>query len=90
MYSQGDLSSNDTAIYTTVDQAPSFPGGNEAMMKFIQQEIKFTEAQKKNNVSGTCFVTFIVEKDGSIGRAKILRGVKANSELDIEVCSCHL
>jgi TonB family protein len=54
---------------------PSFPGGDEARIKFLIENIKYPEAAKKNNIQGTVFVNFIITADGSVTDVKILRGV---------------
>lgn len=63
---------------------PVFPGGEGEMMKFIQQNISYPMAEARAGISGTCFTTFVVEKDGSISNIKLLRGVKNGPGLDKE------
>lgn len=66
------------APLTIVEQMPTFPGGEAAMMKWITDEINkrgYPQMEKEAGISGTCYVTFVVEKDGNITDVKILRGV---------------
>lgn len=70
--------------YTIVEQMPSFKGGDAAMIKFIQKNVKYPQAEKEAGISGTCYVTFIVEKNGKLGEIKILRGVSGGPGLDKE------
>ena len=65
----------DVLAITALDEMPKYPTGEEAMMKFIYESIKYPKAAKDLNLSGTCVVSFIVEKDGSISNAKIVRDV---------------
>ena len=58
-----------------VEEVPSFPGGTEAMNKFIRDRMRFPYAEYEKGLSGTCFVNFIVEKDGSITNIQLLKGV---------------
>lgn len=75
--------SNDS-IYEAgdVEVMPEFPGGNEAMMKFIQENTVYPENAKKNGIGGRTFVSFTIEKDGSIVDVKVLRG--CDKECDAE------
>jgi len=65
---------NDT-IYDIVDQMPKFPGGETAMMEFIAKNVKYPQKAKDEGVQGRVFIQFVVEKDGSIGEVKLLRGI---------------
>lgn len=62
-------------IFTVVEEDPQFPGGMEALFKFIEDNIQYPQSAKDNNISGRVFVTFVVEKDGSITGGKILRDI---------------
>ncbi|MEI7661888.1 MAG: M56 family metallopeptidase [Bacteroidota bacterium] len=57
------------------DKQPGYPGGEEARMKFLVENIKYPELALKNNVAGKVFVGFNVETDGSITNVKVLRGI---------------
>lgn len=65
----------DTAVYSVVDKVPSFPGGSEACMKFLQTNIKYPEEALKKSITGTVFVNFIVEIDGRVTNVKVKRGI---------------
>lgn len=54
---------------------PEFPGGMEALTKYLSENIKYPEQAKKENIQGRVFVIFVVEKDGSVTNAKVLRGI---------------
>lgn len=73
---------NEEKIYTSVEQMPQYPGGNVAMMKYIQSHIKYPPMAKENNIQGNVVVQFVVLKDGSIGEVKIARSV--DKDLDKE------
>lgn len=51
-----------------------FPGGPEAMKKFIQDNVNYPEEDIKTNTQGRVYVKFIVEKDGSISDISFMRG----------------
>jgi periplasmic protein TonB len=62
-------------IFTAVEQNPEFPGGTSEMYKYINSKIKYPPAAQRANISGRVFVKFVVEKDGSIGKIEILKGI---------------
>ena len=71
-----------TKVYETVEQMPEFPGGMEALINFLQENVKYPENAVKNNIEGRVFVQFIVDKTGQVCDAKVVRSV--NEELDAE------
>ena len=54
---------------------PKFPGGEKALMDYVSNNVKYPEEAKNKNIAGRVFVSFVVEKDGSIGEVKVLRGI---------------
>lgn len=72
-------------IFTIVEQMPEFPGGAAAMMKWIKDKIEaigYPQMEKEAGISGTCYVTFVVDKEGNVIDAKVLRGVSGGSGYD--------
>jgi periplasmic protein TonB len=67
-------------IFQIVDQMPQFPDGEAAMFKFINENLKYPAAAKENGIEGKVFVSFVVNTDGSIVDAKVVRGVKGGYE----------
>jgi protein TonB len=70
------------APYTIVEQMPEFPGGEAALRKYLAQNIKYPRIATENGVQGKVFVSFVVDKNGSIGTVKVVRGV--DQALDAE------
>jgi protein TonB len=62
-------------IFVFVEDQPTFPGGDEARIKYLQENIKYPEMAKESGIQGTVYVTFVVEKDGRITNVKVLRGI---------------
>ncbi len=75
-------SNEEKKVYNTVDEMPSFPKGTEAMMKFIQKKIIFPKSAIEKKIIGKCFLTFVVEPDGSIKDITVRKGVENCSECD--------
>lgn len=62
-------------IFTVVEEEPKFPGGMEALYKYLGQNIKYPQLARENGITGKVYVTFVVEKDGSIANPRILRDI---------------
>ena len=62
-------------VFDVVEQMPSFPGGNAALMEYLQQNVKYPVVAQENGVQGRVVVSFVVEKDGSITDVKVVRSV---------------
>jgi protein TonB len=58
--------------FVIVEQMPEFVGGEAAKNKFIIDNIEFPKAEHDAGIQGTCYVSFVVEKDGSITYATVL------------------
>jgi len=72
----------DDNIYSLVDQQPTYPGGMSAFFKYIQSNLQYPSAAKAAGIEGRVFVEYVIEKDGSVTGAKVLKGL--NSECDKE------
>ncbi len=76
----------DTTSIIKMDMAdvlPEFPGGDVAMMQFIQTHVTYPAIARENNIQGRVFVEFIVDTTGNLSNFKIVRSV--SPELDDEV-----
>ncbi len=62
-------------IFMVVENAPAFPGGDAARMKFLQDNIKYPQMARESGIQGTVYVTFVVERSGAVSDVKILRGI---------------
>ncbi len=62
-------------VYQIVEQMPQYTGGEEAMMKYVAENIKYPQAAKDKNIGGRVFVSFVIEKDGSVNEVKVMRGI---------------
>lgn len=74
MMNSGDQHQN-YEIYTLVDKMPSYPGGDEARMRFLQENIVYPVEARSKGYQGTVYLTFVVEPDGSITDVRVLKGV---------------
>lgn len=65
-------------VFFIVETMPEYPGGQLALRKFIATHVMYPEEAKQKGVQGKVFVSFVVEKDGSVGDVKIARGVDSS------------
>jgi protein TonB len=65
----------ETKVFDVVEQMPSFPGGQGALMQWLASNIKYPVVAEENGVQGRVVCTFVVERDGSITDVKVVRGV---------------
>ena len=69
-------------FFMTVENMPEFPGGDLGLMNYIRKNVKYPPIAKEYNITGKVYVSFIVDKSGSVTNEKIVRGVDKN--LDAE------
>ncbi|MBN8683567.1 MAG: energy transducer TonB [Chitinophagales bacterium] len=62
-------------ILNLAEQRPSFPGGEAAMLQFLDENLKYPALAKENGIQGRVIVRFVVEKDGSLSNTEILRDI---------------
>ena len=64
-----------TAVFVVCEEMPVFPGGDEGLMRFISENIKYPEQAKANNITGRVNIRFCVKYDGSIDNVQALGSV---------------
>lgn len=62
-------------IFVVVETMPSFPGGMNKLMEYLQTNLHYPQLAKDLGIQGRVFVTFVIEKDGSVTDTRILRGI---------------
>ncbi len=72
----------ETKVFDVVEEMPSFPGGQGALMEYLQKNIKYPVVAAENGIEGRVIVRFVVSKDGSISNVTVVRSV--DSALDKE------
>ena len=60
---------------TEVDIMPTFPGGEAALYQFLSKQIRYPRQAVRNKVEGTVYVRFVIELDGTVKEAEIMRGI---------------
>ncbi len=67
----------DEAPFVIVEEMPSFPGGMEGFYKFISKKVKYPAQARRMGIEGRVYVEFVVERDGSLGEIKVVKGIGA-------------
>lgn len=62
-------------IFEVVEKEAQYPGGPEAMLKYLHQNVEYPAIAQENGIQGRVYIEFVVEKDGTPTQFKILKGV---------------
>ena len=63
---------DDEPVFTVVDNEPEFPGGMENLYQYIATNVQYPAKAKTDKIAGRVFISFVIEKDGSISNIKTL------------------
>ena len=66
--------------YDAVEVMPEFPGGTEALLSFIKDNLKYPQKAIDEQTKGRVIVQFVIDKTGKVSSPEVIRGV--TSELD--------
>ena len=81
------VESTDAPPVLYAEKQPEFPGGPEALQKFLRSETQYPQVAKDAHAQGTVMVQFVVERDGCVSNIKILSAVfPALDQEAIRVC----
>lgn len=69
------VSQTNQKVFDTVEQMPEYPGGMQAMIEFLQTNMKYPEDAEKQKVEGRVMVQFVVETDGSVSDVHVAKQV---------------
>ena len=68
--------------FVVVEEMPTFPGGDAALLKYIGEHTQYPEVAKENNIQGRVIIRFCVTAKGGVSQVSVLKGV--DPELDKE------
>lgn len=74
---------DENVVFKIVETMPSFPGGDQALMKYIGDNVRYPAIAQENGIQGRTICQFTVEKDGSITDIQVLRS-SGDASLDKE------
>ena len=69
------LSQEKDSLFMVVDEQPRYPGGEEARMKYIQENLNYPKKARESGIQGIVYISFIVEADGRITNVEVRRGI---------------
>ncbi len=61
-------------VFTVVEQMPGYPGGDEALLKYIKENVKYPAIARENEVQGTVYISYVVDKTGAVTNVRVGRG----------------
>lgn len=67
-------------IFSIVEEMPSFPGGDEELLKYLGRNIKYPAIAKDAGIQGTVYVTFVVDEKGDVRDVKVLRSIGGGTD----------
>lgn len=62
-------------VFEVPDTDPEFVGGMEALYKYLAENIHYPKKAKSEGIQGRVFVSFVIEADGSVTNAKVVRSI---------------
>jgi len=68
-------------IFTIVEDMPDFPGGNDGLYNYLAKNVKYPKAAMEKRIEGTVYVTFIIQADGFVRSARVIRGLGYGCDL---------
>ena len=72
--------SDEDDIFQVVEEMPEFPGGEEALLKYLSKNIHYPERAREQGVQGTCVIEFVINKDGSVVEPKVVRQLEGQCD----------
>ena len=75
VFAQQETTATAEKVFDVVDEMPSFPGGQGAMMEFLSKNIKYPIVAEENGIQGRVLVKVVVKKDGTIDSPIVVKGV---------------
>jgi TonB family protein len=67
-------------VFHVVEEMPKFPGGSDKLLTYLADNINYPKLAKDKGIEGMVVVQYIVEKDGSISNAQIMKGIGAGCD----------
>jgi protein TonB len=78
-----DSSFSDTFSTASVDVLPAFPGGEDAMLKYLSKYIRYPDTAREYSITGRVYVSFVIDENGKVTEIKIMRGLGYGTEEEV-------
>lgn len=79
---EAGIQNDDIKVFAFADEMPQYPGGNEALKKHIRDNVKYPQTAKEQAVSGTVYISYVVDAAGKVTNVKVWKSV--SKDLDNE------
>ncbi len=66
-------SDEDDVVFVIVEKMPEFPGGHQALTKYLDENVKYPAIAQENGIQGRVICQFVVNKDGTITDIEVIR-----------------
>ena len=73
-------SNENEKLYITYEQNPRFPGGDKALLDFINKNLKYPESAIKAEIQGKVMLRFVVTKTGEVEKVQIIRSLQPDCD----------
>ncbi len=70
----------ESKVHTWVEEMPRFPGGEAAMLRFLSSNINYPAAARQDQITGTVYISFVINKEGEIENIETVRGIGGGCE----------
>ena len=71
-------------VFDVVEQMPSFPGGPQALLQYLNSNVKYPVVAQENGVQGRVVISFVVEKDGSVTDVQVAKSVDPSRDKEAQ------
>lgn len=75
--------STSATIFTLVEVMPEYPGGEEAMRRFIGNNLIYPQMAKQTGIMGTVYASFVVDYTGKVRDVRIMRGIGGGCDEEV-------
>lgn len=65
----------EAAVFKVAEEMPEFPGGPEKLLEYLNENLRYPEMARENDIQGRVYVQFVVEPDGSISNVEVIRSI---------------
>lgn len=70
----------ESKVYNVVEQMPTFPGGEAALLKYVNTHIKYPAIAQEQEISGVVVLRFVVKEDGSVGDVIVQKSLEKHCD----------
>lgn len=68
-------------VFAVVEQMPEYKGGQQALMSFLTQNLRYPEDAREAEVQGKVYIRFVITPEGHLTNVEVLRGVNGMPSL---------